>query len=93
MEKTDVILIDNLKCGGCENSIKNALKKIEGVHKVFINHKDQSVSVVHEETVERGSLTSALHTLGYPETGTAEGLDKVVSSAKSYVSCAIGRLT
>jgi copper chaperone len=93
MAKTDVILIDNLKCGGCANSIKNALKKIEGVQKVFINQTDQSVSVVHEETVERGSLTSVLHTLGYPETGTAAGLDKMVSSAKSYVSCAIGRLS
>jgi copper chaperone len=92
MIKTDVILIDNLKCGGCANSIKNALKKMEGVDKVFINHDDEAVSIVHSDRVNREQLTRALHVLGYPEKGTAEGFDKVLSNAKSYISCAIGRL-
>jgi copper chaperone len=92
MAKTDVIFIDNLKCGGCEASIKNALKKMEGVDKVFINHTDETVSVVHSELVRRDSLTQTLRGLGYPEKGTTEGLGKVLSNSKSYISCAIGRL-
>ncbi|MEO6303476.1 MAG: heavy metal-associated domain-containing protein [Bacteroidia bacterium] len=37
--KTEKILIANLKCGGCENTIKSKLSKIEGVESVTVNQE------------------------------------------------------
>lgn len=93
MNFTDNILIDNLKCGGCQASIKNALHKIEGVEKVLINDKTCHVSVIHDEHVTRNMLTKTLKSLGYPETGTTAGIEKSLANAKSYISCAIGKMS
>lgn len=92
MSKIDSITVDNLKCGGCENTIKKTLKQLEGVEKVAINNEKQLIEVVHQDNVSRLMLTDALKKMGYPEVGTTEGLNAVLSNAKSYISCAIGRL-
>lgn len=92
MTTTDNIMVDNLKCGGCENTIKMTLKKIAGVEKVNINLENSQISIVHDESVTHNMLARALKAIGYPETGTTEGLDAALSNVKSYVSCAIGRL-
>jgi copper chaperone len=93
MTTTDTIAVDNLKCGGCENTIKTALKKMKGVEKVFINTESGEVNVVHDAGVTRHMITRTLKSLGYPETGTTEGLDALLTNAKSFVSCATGRLS
>jgi copper chaperone len=93
MTTVDNITIDNLKCGGCENTIKKTLQKIRGVEKVAIHHDSNQIEVAHDEIVTRNMITHALKSIGYPEVGTTEGLDALVSNAKSYVSCAIGRLS
>jgi hypothetical protein len=31
--------------------------------------------------------------MGYPEKGSVAGLDKGIATAKSFVSCAIGRIS
>lgn len=93
MTQTDDILIDNLKCGGCQTTIKNTLKKIHGVEKVVVNEETKHVTVMHDESVTRNALTKALRKMGYPENGTVEGFNKVLIEGKSYLSCAIGRLS
>ena len=91
MTTTDNITVNNLKCGGCENTIKMTLKKMAGVENVNINSENSQISVVHDESVTHNMLARALKAMGYPETGTTEGLDAVLTNAKSFVSCAIGR--
>lgn len=93
MSKIDSITIDNLKCDGCENTIKKTLKQIEGVEKVAIDKGKHLIEVVHQDSVSRLMLTDSLKKMGYPEVGTTEGLNAVLSNAKSYISCAIGRLS
>jgi copper chaperone len=93
MTTTDTITVDNLKCGGCENTIKIALKKMHGVEKVIINSEASEINIVHDASVTRNMLTRALKSLGYPETGTTEGLDALLTNAKSFVSCATGRMS
>jgi len=64
------------------------------------NHQEQIVDVAIEEgivTVEgdesyRDEVAAELLRLGYPETGTAEGIKAATAKAKSFVSCAIGRI-
>ena len=87
--KTEKILIANLKCSGCENTIKNKLSEIEGVENVSVNHQEGSVTIISSEKVERKTLTDKLHSLGYPEATEENGL---LLQLKSYASCKIGRI-
>jgi copper chaperone len=87
--KTEKIYIANLKCGGCESTIKNKLNSIEGVQKVSINQEEDSVAVEYNDEVKRETITSMLHHLGYPEATEENGL---LLKLKSYASCMVGRL-
>jgi copper chaperone len=93
MTYTDDILIENLKCAGCQATIKNTLKKLKGVEKIEVNENTNHVTIVHDESVTRRTLTRVLKKLGYPENGTVKGLDKILTQGKSYLSCAIGRIS
>jgi copper chaperone len=93
MTTLDNITVDNLKCGGCENTIKKTLQKIRGVEKVTIHPENNQIDVTHDEIVTRNMITHALKSMGYPEAGTTEGFGAMVSNAKSYISCAIGRMS
>ena len=79
--------VENIKCGGCMNSIKNALLKLEGVTGVEINKEIDTVLV--NGNFNREAIVEKLNDLGYPEKGN----NSLISKAKSYVNCAIGRVT
>ena len=93
MTITEVIKIENLKCGGCGSTIKKTLKDIGGVENIAIDFDKSEISVAHTEGVNRQTLTIALKKIGYPETGTTTGLGALTATAKSYISCAIGRMS
>lgn len=86
---TDKIIIANLKCAGCENTIKNRLMEIAGVENVVVNHEEDSVTVQHSEQTKREQLTKKLYAWGYPEATEENGL---LLQLKSYASCMIGRI-
>lgn len=86
---TSEIIVANLKCHGCANSIKGKLSTIEGVEAVSVDNDKDSVTIEHAESVDRGTLTSTLHSMGYPEATEENGL---LTQLKSYVSCMTGRL-
>lgn len=87
MEKYE-IQVENIKCGGCMNSIKRAISSIAGVQMVEVIKETESV-IVEGASGLRQSITEKLASLGYPEKGN----NNLVHKAKSFVSCAIGRLT
>lgn len=91
METT--INIDNIKCGGCANTIRKNMIEFKGVSDVIVDVEKESVVLKHDTAIDLEGIKQKLHSLGYPEKGTAEGFDKLASGVKSYVSCAIGRLT
>lgn len=93
MTISEVIKIENLKCSGCGSTIKKTLKDINGVENVTIDSDKDEVSVAHTEGVNRLVLTNTLKRMGYPEVGTMAGLGALAATAKSYVSCAIGRMS
>lgn len=93
MTISEVIKIENLKCGGCGSTIKKTLKDMNGVENVAIDFDNSEVSVAHTEGVNRQALTMALKKIGYPEIGTTAGLGALTATAKSYISCAIGRMS
>ena len=87
--KTEKILVANLKCGGCETTIKNKLSEIKGVASVIVNHEEDSVTVNHTGEATRKDFTDKLHDLGYPEATEENGL---LLKLKSYASCVVGRM-
>ncbi|NNT72764.1 heavy-metal-associated domain-containing protein [Flavobacterium sp. IMCC34852] len=79
--------VENIKCGGCMNSIKTALLKLEGVTGVEIDKEIDTVLVNGD--FNREAIVEKLNDLGYPEKGN----NTLIRKAKSYVNCAIGRMT
>lgn len=84
------INIQNLKCGGCVNTIKKNLAKLEAITEVTVNVEESTVSFAYPTEEKLMEVKEKLKTLGYPEDGEANSLG---SKAKSYVSCAIGKMS
>ncbi len=83
------IKIENLKCGGCANTIKKGISSIEGVTDVDVNVETSVVSFTADES-KIEEVKAKLSKLGYPEVGAENNLGH---KAKSFVSCAVGRVS
>jgi copper chaperone len=86
-----VIEVENIRCGGCANTITHSLQKLDGVSSVSVDIENGRVNIT-ATTDDRVRLVAALLKNGYPEKGSAEGLQAAKAKAKSFVSCAIGKL-
>ncbi len=80
--------MENIKCGGCMNSIQTALMKMDGVEQVEILKEEGKVSLVGK-MMNRDQIILKLADLGYPEKGN----NSLLSMAKSMLSCAVGRIS
>ena len=88
MEAT-TLNIQNLKCHGCANTIVTQLTKLKGISDVTVNNEADAVSFNYSSNAELELATKKLSDLGYPIKGEANSLPK---KAKSFVSCAVGRM-
>ncbi|RZJ34602.1 MAG: heavy-metal-associated domain-containing protein [Flavobacterium sp.] len=80
------IAVENIKCVGCANSIESALLKLDGVEQVAVNVVENLIAV--SGNPDKLEVSDRLKELGYP----AKGSNSILSKAKSYVSCALGRM-
>jgi copper chaperone len=87
-----IIEVENIRCGGCANTIGKQLKKIDSVNDVSVDIENGRVTIEAGED-DRDRLAAALLASGYPEKGSAEGIKAATAKAKSFVSCAIGKMT
>jgi len=85
------IQVENIKCGGCAGTIKKSILNDDRVSGVDVDIEKGIVTVDSAEDL-RKELSAALLKMGYPETGTAEGLAAAKAKAKSFVSCAVGKV-
>lgn len=90
--ETVQIEIDNLKCGGCAKSIVKGLSELDGVGAVVVDHEHHTVRLQPYEATQP-IILEWLRGMGYPEKGSAHGVGAAVAGAKSFVSCAMGRLS
>ena len=88
METT--IQIQNLKCGGCANTITKNIVVLGGITNVTVNVEESTVTFNYETEAQLVEVKEKLKSLGYPEAGAATSLG---SKAKSYVSWAIGKMS
>jgi len=86
--ETQEILVENIKCGRCMTSIKSAIMKFTGVKSVEINLDEEKITVVGKG-VKKEAIIKKLTSLGYPE----KGQNTIFNQAKSYVSCAVGKMS
>lgn len=85
------IAVENIKCGGCANTITSKLNAIDAVSACQVDI-DNGVITIDGDEAYRAEVSQLLLKLGYPETGTAEGLKAAKAKAKSFVSCAVGKM-
>jgi copper chaperone CopZ len=83
------IEIQNLKCHGCANTITKAITKIKGISDFSIDVPESKISFNTEDATLIDKVKTKLAKLGYPE---ADASNSTIQKAKSYVSCAIGRI-
>lgn len=66
MTKSISIEVTEIHCSNCENTIKTALSRLEGVRVVTPNASDNKVHVTYdEEQVDESRLRTKLTELGY----------------------------
>lgn len=85
-----VIEIVNLKCGGCANSIKKGLQTIDNVNEVNVELETSKVTVDVANEAILDKVKNKLSSMGYPKAGDS---NTVLHKAKSFVSCATGRIS
>ena len=85
---TAAIQIENLKCGGCATTIKKGLLSLNAVKEVTVDVENSIVSIISEND-DLETIKEKLAKLGYPEVGDK---NTVLHKAKSFVSCAVGRI-
>jgi len=81
------LIVNNIKCGGCENTVRDGLSKIEGIENIDV---DSTTGEVEFDCSNEASLEEArlkLHKMGYTESDPS-----LLDTAKSYVSCMMGKM-
>jgi copper chaperone CopZ len=83
--------VNNVKCGGCANTLITALEKDFGKVEVDLDVHPRKITLdIHESQEE--ALKVKLRGLGYPlVTDELSGFEKATTTAKSFVSCAVGK--
>lgn len=82
--------IQNLKCGGCETTVRNKLTKLKNISNVIVDVTTTSISFNYKEKEDINTIKKTLNKLGYPIAGDK---NELLTKTKSYVSCALGRLS
>ena len=86
------ISVENIKCGGCASTITNKLTQLDSIDDCSVDVEKGIVTITGDES-HKAETSSLLLKLGYPESGTAEGLKAAKAKVKSYVSCAVGKMS
>lgn len=84
------IIVQNLKCGGCARTITNKLTELDNISEVQVFPNTSTVSFAYQNTDDALMVKDKLKDLGYP---SIESKNSIAAKAKSFVSCATGRMT
>ena len=83
------IIVQNLKCGGCVKNITSRIGEIASINQV-VDLATAAVSFTSESAEGVLKVKETLKTLGYPPIDDSNNL---ISKAKSFVSCAMGKIS
>ncbi len=61
-----LINVKGMKCGGCENQVRDAIMACNGVSQVKASHQTASVEVEYDPTItDLDAVRKAIHSKGY----------------------------
>ncbi len=82
----------NVKCGGCAGTLKKSLKDEFGEVEVNLEVEPRQITLdIDQSKIE--SLREKLISLGYPMSDEKlDTIQKITITAKSFVSCAVGKM-
>lgn len=85
--------VQNIKCNGCANTVKTKLKEEFGDVTVNLGVMPREITLeIEEDQIDK--LQAKMKHLGYPFVGEElSGLETIETKAKSFVSCAIGKMS
>tara|TARA_R110002050_G_scaffold223338_2_gene359153 strand:+ start:8580 stop:8849 length:270 start_codon:yes stop_codon:yes gene_type:complete len=86
----NAIIVQNLKCGGCVKNITSRIGEIASINQVVVDLATAAVSFTSESAEGVLKVKETLKTLGYPPIDDSNNL---ISKAKSFVSCAMGKIS
>lgn len=86
MEMT--ITVQNLRCGGCVNTITTKISEMENIQDVKVDRETSTVSFQYTESEDALKVKNKLKKLGYPE---IDDKNSLMTKASSMVSCASGK--
>jgi len=84
--------VKNVKCGGCAGTLTTSLKEEFGEVEVNLDVEPREITLeIEENQIE--ALKLKLRSLGYPlVSDELTAFQTVGTTAKSFVSCAIGKM-
>lgn len=85
--------VNNIRCEGCVNTLKKALKKegFSGVE-VDLSCEPRKITVNIEDEASEAHFRAILRKLGYPLCEEKTTFTDVATfKAKSFISCAVGK--
>jgi len=89
-----VFEVANIRCGGCVNTITSALKDT-GFEQVSVDLscEPRKVTAQIADEAQLAHFKATLRSLGYPLATDERGFtEDTILKAKSFVSCAIGKI-
>ncbi|MBF0266010.1 MAG: heavy-metal-associated domain-containing protein [Gammaproteobacteria bacterium] len=84
--------VDNVKCGGCASTLQKSLIDDFGKVEVNLDVMPRQITLeINDDQLDK--LSQKLKSVGYPlSSDNLSGLENVSTKAKSFVSCAIGKM-
>ena len=66
MTEMNILTVTGMKCGGCENNVKDRLQAVDGVTSVAASFKDNQVTVEFDnEKVNLDAIKSVITQAGF----------------------------
>lgn len=84
------IIVQNLKCGGCVKTITSKVSSLKNISDVTVEVETSTVSFLYEHIDDALEVKNKLKVLGYP---SIDDKNSVTAKAKSFVSCATGKMS
>jgi copper chaperone len=84
------IIVQNLKCGGCAQTISTKLSEIKTITNLNVDVDESKVLFDYSNQEDVKKVKEKLKALGYP---SIDDDNDLLLKAKSFVSCAAGKFS
>ena len=86
---TSIFEVEGMTCGGCEASVRMAVKRLDGVREVTASHTEKRAAVTYDaQKVTPQAIVEAIEKLGY----TAKLVETKAATAEPQASGLLARL-